>query len=188
MQSARLALPILLFGGILTTAQAQSDKTNFPFSWKETTDKWYMPKSYTFKYSPVDLSGTTPKGQAPKGQSTSKAKTGHGPVCSDECNETTSPGSCTEELLNEKLRDVKISGFTYPRGYSGVEYVTFEVQTNGKVNNYQVVKQPVLCKPCIQKAVNLVASAGDWHPAIEDGIVVKSTVVVPVYFAGNPHN
>ena len=84
--------------------------------------------------------------------------------------------------MKEKLREVELPNFAFPRGYSGVEYVTFDVQRNGRVNGYQVVKQPVLCPPCIQTAVNLVASLGEWYPAIQDGIGVKSRVVVPVHF------
>jgi hypothetical protein len=160
----------LIFIGFLSTANAQSSK-NYPFSWKETTDAWYKAKSYTFRYAD-DL---TAKG-------TSKSKPSRGPVCTNDCLESTSPGSCTESLVNDKLKDVELPGFKLPAGYSGVEYVTFEVQTSGKVNNYQVVKQNVLCKPCIQKAVNLVAEMGEWHPAVQDGIFVKSTVVVPVHF------
>jgi hypothetical protein len=84
--------------------------------------------------------------------------------------------------MKEKFREKEVPNYAFPTGYSGVEYVTFEVQTNGKVNGYQVVKQPVLCRPCVQTAVNLVASLDEWHPAIQDGIFVKSMVVVPVYF------
>ncbi len=173
---SRLALPIFFFG-FLTLAHAQTGKTNHPFSWKETADQWYKSPAYSFKYLPTDF---TAKGGT--AAATTKAATGHGPVCSTACNETTAPGACTETLIAEKLKDVELPGFNLPRGYSGVEYVTFEVQTNGKVNGYQVVKQSVLCPPCIQKAVNLVAELGDWHPAIQDGVTAKSIVVVPVYF------
>lgn len=176
LQMSRLALPIL-FLGFFTSAQAQTGRTNHPFSWKETTDKWYMSNAYAFKYLPTDF---TAKGGT--GQATSKATTGHGPVCSTACYETTAPGACTETLMREKFSEVEPTGFKLPKGYSGVEYVTFEVQSNGKVYGYQVVKQPVLCPPCIQTAVNLVASLDEWHPAIQDGITVKSIVVVPVYF------
>lgn len=175
-QCSRLALPILLFG-FFASAQAQTGKTNHPFSWKETTDAWYKSPAYTFKYLPTDF---TAKGGT--AAATTEAKVGHGPVCSNTCNYTTNPNACTEALMQEKLKDVELPNFTYPRGYSGVEFVTFEVQTNGKVNGYQVVKQSVLCPPCIQKAVNLVAELGEWHPAIQDGITVKSMVTVPVYF------
>ncbi len=173
---SRLAL-LFLFLGVFASAQAQTGKTNHPFSWKETTDPWYKSPAYAFKYLPTDF---TAKGgtAAP----TSKAKTGHGPVCSNECSGSTNPGACTEVLMQEKLKDVELPNYTYPRGYSGVEYITFEVQTNGKVNGYQVVKQSVLCPPCIQKAVNLVAEMDDWRPAIQDGVTVKSIVTVPVYF------
>ncbi|MCU0347648.1 MAG: energy transducer TonB [Saprospiraceae bacterium] len=158
------------FCAFLSTANAQTSK-NYPFSWKETADNWYMPKSYTFKYA----DGLTAKGS-------SSSKPNRGPVCTNDCKETTAPDACTESLLSEKCKDVELPGFPLPQGYSGVEYVTFEVQHNGKVNGYQVVKQAVSCKPCIQKAVNLVASSGEWFPAIQDGITVKSTVVVPVFF------
>lgn len=84
--------------------------------------------------------------------------------------------------MKEKLNKVELSGFRLPAGYSGVEYVTFDVQSNGKTSGFQVVKQDVLCKPCIQEAVNLVADLGEWYPAVQDGIYVKSTVVVPVFF------
>ncbi|MBK9014659.1 MAG: energy transducer TonB [Saprospiraceae bacterium] len=172
MQFSRLALPILLCGFFIQ-ASAQTDKTNHPFSWKESTDPWYMSKAYTFKYAD-DLTA--------KGLTTKKGATDRGPVCTKACNETTAPGACTETLMRDKFKDIELSGFNLPRGYSGVEYVTFEVQTNGNVSNYQVVKQPIMCKPCIQQAVNLVASLDEWYPAIQDGIRVKSTVLVPVYF------
>ena len=171
---SRIALPVLLFG-IFTKASAQADRNNHPFSWKETTDKWYMPKAYTYKYLTNDL---TEKG----GSAISKTKVNHGPVCTNECKETTAPDACTATLLEEKLKGVEVTGGRMPRGYSGMEYVTFDVGTNGRVSGYQVVKQPVLCPPCIQAAVNQVAALGEWHPAIQDGIFVKSTVVVPVYF------
>lgn len=171
---AKLALPMLL-SGFITFAQAQTDQTNHPFSWKETTDSWYMPQAYSFKYSADDAATMSNKGQT--------NAVGHGPVYSNECRETTEPGACTENLMKEKFGNVVLPGIALPEGYSGVEYVTFEVQSNGKINNYQVVKQPVSCKPCVQKAVNLVASLGnDWHPAIQNGVYVKSTVVVPVHF------
>jgi hypothetical protein len=176
LQLSRLALPIL-FLGLFASAQAQKGRTNHPFSWKETTDPWYKSPAYSFKYLPTDF---TAKGGT--AAATTKAKSGHGPVCSTACYQTTAPGACTEALMQEKLKDVELPNFTFPKGYSGVEYVTFEVQTNGQVNGYQVVKQPVLCPPCIQKAVNLVAEMDEWHPAIQDGITVKSIVVVPVYF------
>jgi hypothetical protein len=166
-------LPILLFG-CFATAQAQTDNKNYPFTWKETTDDWFKTKTYKYKYQD-DL---TAKGSP----AVSKTKPSRGPVCTNECKETTAPDACTESLLKDKLKDVQLPGFKLPQGYSGVEYVTFEVQHNGRVNGFQVVKQPVQCKPCIQKAVNLVASSGEWHPAIQDGLFVKSTVVVPVYF------
>jgi hypothetical protein len=162
---ANLAL-ILLLCGFFATVQAQ----NHPFSWKTTSDSWYMPEAYTFKYEGDEFTA--------KGKSTP----GHGPVFSNDCKEATDPDACTGNLIKEKLRDVELPNYTFPNGYSGVEYVTFEVQTNGNVNNYQVVKQSVLCKPCIQIAVNKVAELGEWHPAIQEGIFVKSTVVVPVYF------
>ena len=162
---AKLGLSILLCG-LFTTMHAQ----NHPFSWKETSDPWYSAKSYTFKYAGDEFTA--------KGKSTP----GHGPACTNDCMQATAPDACTENLMKEKFREVALPNYTFPSGYSGVEYVTFEVQTNGKVNGYQVVKQSVLCKPCIQTAVNLVASLDDWHPAIQEGIYVKSTVVVPVYF------
>jgi hypothetical protein len=164
-----LALTIFLCG-ILSSATAQTSK-NYPFSWKETTDDWYTPKAYVFKYA----DGLTGKGGT-------KAKPSRGPVCSNDCKEATVPDACTRDLIKDHLRNIELPGFKLPSGYSRVEYVTFEVQTSGKVNGFQVVKQPVLCKPCIQKAVNLVAELGEWHPAVQDGIFVKSTVVVPVFF------
>ena len=85
-------------------------------------------------------------------------------------------------MFKEKCGNVALPDVRIPAGYSGVEYVTFEVQKNGKVNGCQIVKQTVLCPPCFQTAVNLVASQGEWFPAISDGITVKSRVVVPVYF------
>lgn len=174
LQFSRLALPIL-FCGYFITAHAQAPTPNYPFSWKETSDKWYMPTAYTYKLMPDDLAEKS-------GQAASKSKMNHGPVCTNNCKETTAPDACTAALISEKLKDVELPGFKLPSGYSGVEYVTFDVQKSGKVSSYQVVKQAVVCKPCIQKAVNLVASIGEWHPAIDDGIFVKSTVVVPVYF------
>ena len=135
-----------------------------------------MPQDYTFDYLPDEF--------VAKGKNAS----GHGPVCTHDCTESTDPGACTEQLLNGKLRDVELPDFPIPSGYSGVEYVTFEVQKNGQVNSYQVVKQAVLCPPCIQTAVNQVASLGEWHPAMQDGIFVKSKVVVPVYFQTGKSN
>ena len=85
-------------------------------------------------------------------------------------------------LVKEKLGKVELPNVRIPAGYSKVEYVTFEVQANGRIINYQVVRQSVVCPPCIQKAVDMVASLGEWFPAKEDGISVKSTVVVPVFF------
>jgi hypothetical protein len=167
-----VAVAILCLG-FFCDANAQAPTTNYPFSWKETTDTWYKPKAYAFKYASDDL---TEKG----GKTTNKVS--HGPVATNACQETTVPDACTESLLGEKLKDIEMPGLKLPAGYSGVEYVTFDIQANGKVGNYQVVKQDVLCKPCIQRAVNEVASLGEWHPAIQDGITVKSTVVVPVYF------
>jgi len=172
----RLGLPVL-FLGCFATMHAQTDNKNYPFSWKETTDAWFKPKAFAYKCYATDLSS-----MAPKSVATAKAKSGHGPVASGDCKQATSPDACTLDLMNEKLKDVQLPNFSYPKGYSGVEYVTFDVLTTGKTTSYQVVKQPVACKPCIQKAVNLVASLGDWSPAIQDGSVVKSTVVVPVYF------
>ena len=170
---ARILLPLLLTG-CLATAKAQTEPRNYPFSWKETTDNWYNATSYKYKYLTEDV--------IDESASASQSKPNRGPVCTNECLETTAPETCTESLLKEKLKDTSLKGSSLPRGYSGVEYITFDVQHNGKVNGYQVVKQPVLCKPCIQKAVNLVASLGEWHPAVQDGIFVGSTVVVPVYF------
>ncbi len=158
---AKLALALLAFG-YFSTAHAQ---TNHPFSWKETSDAWFTPTAYAFQYATDE-----------------KAKVGHGPVSSDDCQETTNPGACTERMMKSKFTEVENPTGNFPSGYSGVEYVTFDVQSNGKINNYQVVKQPVVCKPCTQTAVNLVAALGDWHPAIHDGKSVKSTVVIPVYF------
>lgn len=170
---AKLTLPLLLSGFFLT-AQAQ---TNQPFSWKVTTDPWYMPQDYSFECMPNEY---TAKG---------KKASGHGPICSDVCKETTNPDACTAQLMNEKFREVELPpNIAFPSGYSGVEYVTFEVQTNGKVHVYQVVKQSVICPPCIQTAVNLVASLDEWYPAMEDGIYVKSKVVVPVYFKTDQSN
>ena len=105
-----------------------------------------------------------------------------GPVCSNDCNDSTAPAVCTENLMKEEFKEVGMPGVVFPRGYSGVEYVTFEVQNNGKVFGYQVVKQSVICPPCVQAAVNLVSSLGEWYPAVQAGVFVKSTVVVPVYF------
>ncbi|MBK8565870.1 MAG: hypothetical protein IPN76_21635 [Saprospiraceae bacterium] len=173
MNLLRFSRPFLaiLLCGFLSTAFAQTGTKNYPFSWKETTDNWYKVKTYTFKYA----DNLTAKG-------TSKTKQNRGPVCTNNCLDSTSPDACTEDIINENLKDVELPGFKLPSGYSGVEYVTFDVQTSGKVNGYQVVKQSVACKPCIQKAVNLVAELGEWHPAVQDGIFAKSTVVVPVYF------
>lgn len=167
-QSAKIALPVLLCV-FFATGYAQ----NYPFTWKITSDPWFMPKSYAFK--------TTSNEFTTKGNPTSV----HGPVCTHACRETTEPDACTSNLIREKCREVVLPDVAFPDGYSGVEYVTFVVRTNGHVGTYQVVKQPVLCKPCIQAAVNLVATLGEWHPAIEDGIFVESTVVVPVYFKMN---
>jgi hypothetical protein len=172
MQFSRLSLLATLFFGIFSVTNAQ---TNHPFSWKVTTDSWYKPQAYTFKYTTGDL---TEKG----GQPTIQTRISRGPVCSNECKNTTAPDVCTENHLKEKLNKVELSGFRLPAGYSGVEYVTFDVQSNGKTSGFQVVKQDVLCKPCIQEAVNLVADLGEWYPAVQDGIYVKSTVVVPVFF------
>lgn len=168
----------LIFLGFVTSSQAQTGKTaNHPFAWKVTTDNWYKSPSYAFKYMPSDF---TAKGG--QGQATTKAAAGHGPVGSNDCSQSTAPSACTEALVKERFKDIELPGVRIPSGYSGVEYVTFEVQTNGKVNTYQVVKQSVVCPPCVQQAVNLVASIDQWHPAIQDGVVVKSEVVVPVYF------
>ncbi|MCC6727254.1 MAG: hypothetical protein IT258_22305 [Saprospiraceae bacterium] len=172
MNLLRFSGPALtfLFCVFLSVTNAQTSK-NHPFSWKETSDDWYTPKAYVFKYA---------DGQTGKGGT--KTKPSRGPVCSNDCKQATVPDACTRDLLNDNLRNIELPGFKLPSGYSRVEYVTFEVQTNGKVNGYQVVKQNVQCKPCIQKAVNLVAELGEWHPAVQDGIFVKSTVVVPVFF------
>ncbi len=169
-QFSRWALP-MLFCGFFVNAQAQTDKTNHPFSWKETTDPWFRSKEFTFKFTADN-----------KEQAVTKARAGHGPVSGNDCNNTSAPDACTASLVNEKFKSVELKGFGFPEGYSGTEYVTFEVQSNGKLSGYQVVKQRVLCKPCVQTAVNLVASLDEWHPAIQDGINVKSTVVVPVHF------
>ncbi len=166
---ANLVLPIF-FCGMLATAHTQTVKTNQPFSWMETSDSWYMPQAYVFKYASGEL---TTKG---------RISVDHGPACTYDCKESTSPDACTESLMNEKLGEVELPGIRIPAGYSGVEYVTFEVQNNGNIYGYQVVKQPVICPPCIQTAVNLVAGLGEWHPAADDGVFVKSRVVVPVYF------
>ncbi|MFQ5448103.1 MAG: hypothetical protein ACE5FF_14360 [Saprospiraceae bacterium] len=163
---AKFALTVILSGSF-TFIHAQ---TNHPFSWKVTTDPWYLSPEYSFKYLPNEFTAN------------GKSITGHGPVCTNACKETTNPGVCTEYLMKEKFGEVEMPNFHFPKGYSGVEYVTFVVQRNGKVNGYQVVKQPVLCPPCIQTAVNLVASLDEWYPAIQDGIFVESRVVVPVYF------
>ncbi|MEZ4931558.1 MAG: energy transducer TonB [Saprospiraceae bacterium] len=166
---ANIALPVLCSISFFTS-QAQTDQTNHPFSWMQTSDSWFKPTTYTYKYETDEF---TPKG---------KLTAAHGPACTNDCRESTATDACTESLLKEKCGEVELPNARIPAGYSGVEYVTFEVQKNGKVNGYQIVKQPVLCPPCIQAAVNLVASLGEWYPAMQDGIAVKSRVVVPVYF------
>ena len=166
---ANLAL-LLICISFFSTLQAQTTTTNQPFGWLKTTDSWYTSNSYTFKYETDDLTA--------KGNSVS-----HGPVCSNACRETTGPGACTAELIEERFSAVELpEGVRIPAGYSGVEYVTFEVQANGRIFGYKVVKQAVVCPPCIQTAVNLVAGLDRWYPAKQDGIAVKSRVVVPVFF------
>lgn len=157
---------LFLFVISLPTIQAQQQ----PFSWKKTTDPWYMPTEFTFKLA--------------NGELTIKGKTtpNYGPSCTNGCRETTAPDACTARLVKDKLGAVELPNVRIPAGYGNVEYITFDIQANGRILNYQVVKQNVVCPPCIQKAVNLVASLGKWYSAKEDGISVKSTVVVPVYF------
>lgn len=174
MKMVKFALFFLL-GGCVTLTQAQSSQTNHPFSWKVTTDSRFMPESYSYQFEEDEF--------AAKG----KTIPGRGPVFSNDCKEATDADACTGNFIRANLTEVELPNYTFPVGYSGVEYVTFEVQNSGKVNNYQVVKQAVLCKPCIQKAVNLVASLGEWHPAIQNGLFVRSTVVVPVYFKTQEH-
>jgi hypothetical protein len=62
LQFSRLALSVLLCG-FFTKALSQTEKTNHPFSWKETTDQWYMPQGYAFKFLSDDL--TAKGGNAP---------------------------------------------------------------------------------------------------------------------------
>lgn len=171
-QILRFALSLLLLG-IFTLASSQTSKTNHPFSWKQTSDPWYLSKAFAYKYVSDDNVKETPD---------KKATNNRGPVCFNECKNSTAPGVCTEQLMKEKFKEVELPGINFPRGYSGVEYVTFEVQNNGRIYGYQVVKQPVVCPPCVQTAVNLVSSLDDWDPAVQDGIFVKSTVVVPIFF------
>ncbi|MEO1262816.1 MAG: energy transducer TonB [Bacteroidota bacterium] len=166
---ANLALLFICIN-FTSALQAQSQPANQPFGWLKTSDSWYTPSSYTFKYESGDFTA--------KGNTVS-----HGPVCSNGCRETTGPGACTATMIKSKFSEAELpDGVRIPAGYSGVEYVTFDVHANGRIFGYKVVKQSVICPPCIQTAVNLVAGLDEWYPAKQDGIAVKSTVVVPVYF------
>jgi hypothetical protein len=176
----KLALPVMVCG-CFATASAQVDK-NKPvqdkttlskqqekaaFTWRESADKWYAPKTYSYRFHD-GTNATDPKDR--------------GPVYTEACKDSANPGQCTENYMKAKFLNVSQPGLNYPSGYSGVEYVSFDVDENGKVSGYQVLKQPVACEICSQEAVNRISSLSVWQPAIQSGKPSKSSIVVPVYF------
>ncbi len=171
---------LIVFCGCFATANAQVDKNkpvqdktsisqqdNSAYTWRETTDTWYSPKAYSYKYS-TGATSTDPNDR--------------GPIYSEACKDSSNPGQCTENYFKAKFLNVNQPGMTFPKGYSGVEYVSFDVDESGKISSYQVLKQPVVCESCSQEAVNRISSLSVWQPAIQSGKPSNSTVVVPVYF------
>ncbi len=152
-----------------TTETASTMGTPHAYTWRESTDKWYMPKSYSYKFS-NNAAGTAPSAND------------KGPVYAIACKDLADPSQCTENFMKAKFLNVYQPGLTFPEGYSGVEYVSFDVDATGKISGYQVVKQPVVCEPCAQAAVNHISALAQWQPGTQGGQPVATSIVVPIYF------
>ena len=73
--------------------------------------------------------------------------------------------------------------FNWTQGQRTVEgkvFVEFLVDIDGKVKNVRVVRG--LCKSCDKEAMRLVRNMPTWTPGKQNGIVVKTRVVIPIKF------
>ncbi|MCB0517678.1 MAG: hypothetical protein H6577_00685 [Lewinellaceae bacterium] len=184
-------LSIIFSIGFVISAQAQAEKPkdrtsgtsgimeNHSYAWIEASDRWNYQKEFIYLLD-GPASTLTPKGGA---EDQEKFAT-RGPVLNRYCFGVENPAQCTREYIQSNLGNIYHPSIIYPVGYSGTEYVVFDLDANGRIaGGYHVVQQGTVCEPCSQAAVNAVAKLEkDWSPAIQNGNAAKSTVVVPVGF------
>ncbi|WP_160118733.1 energy transducer TonB [Chryseotalea sanaruensis] len=68
---------------------------------------------------------------------------------------------------------------------SGTVYIQFDVLRNGKLKNVEIVRgMGEVCPTCDKAALELINKMPKWTPAIDDGKMIKSKVIIPIKFDG----
>lgn len=81
------------------------------------------------------------------------------------------------------LKEYIDKNFNWTQGQLTVEgnvFVEFLVDIDGKIKDVKVVRG--LCESCDKEAIRLVKNMPSWTPGTQDGIKVKTRMVIPIKF------
>ncbi len=68
--------------------------------------------------------------------------------------------------------------------FSGKVYIKFTVNTDGSLSNFEPLKGH--CTICSNKATEMMQKMPNWIPAKENGIPVRTQMVMPIQFGLKP--
>lgn len=107
------------------------------------------------------------------------------PLFSTGCLNAEDQVSCTNKELQAYIEN---QNFDYPDDaqdnlQAGLEYVSFVLTKEGKIENISVLSKEKPCKGCADAAADIIASTeGKWYPAIKSDKPVTTKITVPVRF------
>lgn len=87
------------------------------------------------------------------------------------------------ELRNFISNTVKYPELAKEYGIQGIVYVSFVVDTNGKVKNIEITKS--VAKILDDEAIRIINLLPDWNPGVQDDEKVKVSFTVPINFQIN---
>jgi TonB family protein len=89
----------------------------------------------------------------------------------------------TSELMKWIVKNLEYPKIAIEEGLQGKVYIRFVVEKDGSVSNPKVMRGISDCPMCDKEAIRLVKSLPKWTPAIHEGRIVRSYVIIPIRFS-----
>lgn len=88
---------------------------------------------------------------------------------------------------NQAMSSFILKNINYPEsaktnGISGICYVSFKVNENGKLSDLKVLKGVKDCIECDMEAIRTIQLLPDWIPAKQKGNAIKLRYMLPIKF------
>jgi TonB family protein len=89
----------------------------------------------------------------------------------------------TTELMKWIVKNLEYPTIAMEEGLQGRVYIKFIVEKDGSVSSPKVMRGIQDCPMCDKEAIRLVKSMPKWTPAIHDGRIVRSYMIIPIKFS-----